>query len=133
MKIESKIGTIPYNDEKIYNFLSDFNNFKNLIPVSQVENWESTKDSCSFEFKGVGKSGMKIIEKEPFKLIKIGAVDESKFDFFLWIQLKMVEDGNTKVKITIEPKINQMMAMMVKNPLQNFVDTLVDKMSDFAF
>jgi len=133
MKIESKIGSIKNNDETIYNFLTDFNNFKNLVPADQVKDWESSENECSFEVSGLGKTGMRIIEKEPFKLIKVSAIETSPFDFFLWIQLKQVAENDTKVKVTIEPKVNAMMQMMVKKPLQKFVDQLVDQMTGFSF
>ncbi len=133
MKIESKVGTILHNDEKIYSFLTDFNNFENLIPADQVSNWQANENECSFEITGLGKTGMKIIEKEPFKLIKISDIESSKFNFFLWIQLKQVNENDTKVKVTIEPQLNQMMLMMVKKPLKQFVDKLVGQMENFSF
>ena len=70
-KIESKIGKINQSDEKIYNFISDFNNFKSIIPNDKVTDWESTPDSCTFKVEGIGKAKMKINESEPFKLVKI--------------------------------------------------------------
>lgn len=133
MKIESKIGTILQPDKKIFDFVSNFKNFQNLIPADKVKNWESTEEECSFEVEGLGKTGMKIIEKEASKLVKITSSDTSPFHFFLWIQLKQLAENDTRVKITIEPKINAMMQMMVKKPLQTFVDTLVDQMVTFSY
>ena len=133
MKIESKIGKVPFSSEKIYYFITDFNNFKNFIPADQVQNWESSSDECSFEVKGMGKTGLKIIEKEPFKLIKISSIDSSSIKFLLWIQLKELGENDTRVKITIEPNINMMMMAMVKAPLQKFIDQLVDRMESFGF
>jgi len=133
MKIESKIGKIAYSDEKIYNFVSDFHNIKNLIPSDTVKNWESTNDECSFELEGLGKTGMKIVEKEPYKLVKISSIETSPFKFFLWIQLKKITDEETEIKITIEPDINPMMLVMVKSRLHQFVDMLVDQISKLTF
>lgn len=133
-KIESKIGTINQPDEKIYNFLTDFNNFESLIPQDKVSDWESTTDSCSFKVPGVGDANIKIVEKEPHKLIKFeGEGQNGSYLFRFWIQLKQVEENDTKIKITLQPELNQMMAMMVTKPLKNFLNTLVDQIENFHF
>jgi len=133
MKIESKIGIIKNSKEKIYNFLINFNNFKHLIPADKVHNWHSTEDSCKFEIEGIGQAGMKIIDKEPFKTIKITGIEESRFNFFFWIQLKQITDNETKVKLTLKPELNPMMQMMAKKPLQNLVDELISQLEKYNF
>lgn len=133
MKIESKIGSNNSPDINIYNFISDFNNFKNLVPADKVKNFESTTEQCTFEVEGMGKTGMQIIEKESPKLIKISAIDSSPLKFQLWIQIKQVAENDTKIKITIEPQVNAMMQMMVKKPLKNFVDSLAEQISAYNF
>ena len=127
-KIESKIGMIREKDELIYGFLSDFNNYQKLIPPDKVKDWESDTDHCSFTVDGLGHAGMQIIGKEAFKTIKISSDEKTMIPFTMWIQLKKMEEANTRVKITIEVKLNPVMLPMVKKPLQEFVDTLVDQM-----
>ena len=132
-KIESKIGQIKQSEEKIYNFLSDFNNFKHLIPPDKVKNWSSTSDTCRFTVDGIGDAGMKIIEKNPFSLIKITADGKTPINFYLWIQIKKVDENLSGIKIVIEPQVNVMMMMMVKGPLKNFVDMLVVQLEKLSF
>jgi carbon monoxide dehydrogenase subunit G len=132
-KIESKIGRINKSDEKIYNFLSDFNNFQQLIPADKVKSWSSTTDSCHFTVDGIGDAGLKIIEKTPFSLIKITSEGKTPISFFLWIQIKKIDENNSGIKIVIEPQVNQMILMMVKGPLQNFVDMLIDQLEKLTF
>ena len=133
MKIESKTGKITHSDEKIYDFITNFNNFKNLVPADKVKNWESTDDQCSFELEGFGKTGLKVSEKEPYKLVKITSLETSPLNFLLWIQLKKVADQDTRIKITIEPDLNAMMLVMVQSRLQQFVNMLVDQISQLKF
>ncbi len=128
LKIESKVGKIPVSDEKAFHFLSDFNNFNYLIPEDKIKNWHSTGDTCQFTVDGIGNLGLKIIEKEPYTLIKISSDDQSKFSFFLWIQLKSVAELDTRIKLTIHADINPMLQMVAKKPLQKFVDMLVDQL-----
>ena len=132
-KIESRMGIIKSSDEKIYNFLSDFNNFKDLIPADKVTDWESTEDSCKFKVEGIGQAGLKMIEKEPHKLIKITSDETTPLPFQLWIQIKSVEENDSRIKITIDMDVNPVMVSMVKSPLQSFVDTLVDQAEKMEF
>ena len=130
---ESRIGKIECNDKLVYSFLSDFNNFKGIVPSDKLNDFTSTKDTCSFTVGPIGKIGLKIIEREPNKLIKISGDESSKFEFFLWIQIKQVAENDTRVKVTLKADLNPFIKMMASKPLQQFVDTLVDKMEGFDF
>jgi hypothetical protein len=83
--------------------------------------------------EGIGQAGLRIIEKDPPKLIKISSDEQTSFDFLLWIQLKEVAMDDTRIKITTEVKLNPMMAAMVKKPLKQFVDTLVEQAEKLNF
>ncbi len=133
LKIESKIGVIKQPAEKIYNYISNFDNFRPLMPEERVKDFESSGDSCRFTIEGIGQAGLKIIEKEPHKLIKISSDEQTSFDFLLWIQIKEVEPGDSRIRVTTEVKLNPMMAAMVKKPLKNFVDTLVEQAGKLSF
>lgn len=132
-KYTSKIGKINKPDETIYNFLSDFNNLKAVIPADKVSDFEATEDKCKFNVQGVGQSGLKIIEKEPCKLIKITSDGKSPFSFFFWIQLKPIEgeENTTAIRLTIDANLNPMMKMMVGKHLQKGIDTIVDQVVVF--
>lgn len=132
-KIESRIGIIKYKDENVFRFLSDFNNFKNLIPADKVKNWKSDQDTCSFYVDGLGNAGLRIIEREEFKTLKITSEEGTPVSFLLWIQLKKLEDDDTRIKVTLEPKLNAMMMAMAKKPLQDFVNMLITQMEELKF
>jgi len=134
VKIESKIGKSIYKEKQIYQFISNFNNFKDLLPEGKVTGWESSEDECSFNVDPLGRTGLRIIEKNPSSLVKISSRPEfSKYQFTIWIQLKKVLEEDTRIKVTVEPHVNQMLLPMIKIPLKKFVDTLVSKMESFDF
>ena len=85
-KIESEKVEIANSAEKIFAYLSDFNNFKALMP-SQVTNWTSTSEECSFTINGMATIGMKIIEKTPFTKITISSNGKVPFEFKLFVLL----------------------------------------------
>jgi carbon monoxide dehydrogenase subunit G len=127
-KFESRIGTIQSSDEKIYNFLSNFNNFKNFIPSDKVEKFESSEDYCKFSVPGIGEVCLRIIEREPYKTIKVSGDGMANQKFFLWIQLKQAAENDTKVKLTMQADLNPMLRMVASKPLQEFLNKLVDAM-----
>lgn len=134
MKIESRIGRSGSEDHQIYGFITDFNNFKELLPEKGVTGWESSTDKCSFHVDPIGRTGLEIIEKTPCNLVKIASIPElSSYQFTIWIQLKQVADKDTRVKITIEPLVNKMLLPMIRGPLKKFVDTLIEKIEEFEF
>jgi carbon monoxide dehydrogenase subunit G len=133
-KIESKIGTIHQTEEKIYNYLKDFKNFEHLVPQDQINNWYAENEKCSFEVPMLGDVKMEIVEKEPYKLIKIGGEGKNgSIQFRFWIQLKETEPSITKVKLTIQPEMNPIMEQMAKKPLQKYINMLIDKIEGFSF
>jgi len=134
VKIESRIGKSSHSDQQIYGFITDFNNFKTLLPEGKVSGWESSGDRCSFQVDPLGRTGLQIIEKSPYSVVKIASIPEfSRYQFSIWIQLKQVAENDTRIKITVEPHVNKMLLPMLKAPLKLFVNGLIDKMEGYSF
>ena len=132
LKVESNVGKIAGSQERIFNFLSDFTNFSGLLPADKVKNFQASNNECTFEADGIGKSGLKIIEKDPYKTIKITGAQASQ-EFFFWVQLKEVAPYDTRIKLTIKTKMNMVMKMMMEKQLKKFLDTLVEQICKIPF
>lgn len=134
MKIESKIGKSIHSDRKIFGYITDFNNFRELLPEGKVSGWESSEDQCSFQVDPLGRTGLQMVQKTRYSLVKMASRPEfSKYQFSIWIQLKKVAEDDTRIKITIEPHVNQMLLPMIRGPLKLFVNGLIDKMEKFEY
>ncbi|MEA3461014.1 MAG: hypothetical protein U9R49_03975 [Bacteroidota bacterium] len=134
MKIESRIGKSTSSDQQIYAFISNFHNFKDLLPADKVSGWESSEEKCSFQVDPLGRTGLMIVEKNPYSLVKMSSDPEfSSYQFLIWIQLKKVAADDTRIKITIEPQVNKMMLPMLKIPLKKLADGIIDKIESFDF
>ena len=132
-KFESRIGKIAASEEKMYNFLTDFNNFKQFIPPDKVTDFQSDTDHCKFSISGVGQVGLQIVEKTPYNTVKISGDALANQNFLFWIQLKEVSDADTRVKLTIKADINPMVKLMVSKPMQTFLDKLIDAFEKMQF
>lgn len=134
MKIESRIGKSAHSDQKIFTFISNFHNFKELLPADKVSGWEASEEKCSFQVDPLGRTGLMIIEKKPFSLVKMSSDPEfSSYQFNIWIQLKKVAPDDTRIKITIEPLVNKMLLPMIKLPLKKLADGIINKIESYDF
>jgi len=126
---ESKIVSIKRLDEDVFKVLSNFKNFSPFVQAAQIENWEADDDWCKFSVKGMGNAGLRIIEREPSKTIKITGDGGIPFEFFFWIQLKQVAPYDTRMKLTLKADLNMMMKMMVGSKLQEGIDTMAEQIA----
>lgn len=122
----SEIKTIPYNEDRVYAMLSDLSNLervKDRIPQDKIKDFEFDSDSCSFAVDPVGKITFQIVEREPNKTIKFTTTN-SPVPLFLWIQLKQVQEADTRLKMTIRADLNPFIKPMVSKPLQDALDKI---------
>ncbi len=126
---ESDIKTISSSEEVVFDILSDLNNLKKLQDntelTQKVRDLEFDRDSCSFSVEGIGKVGFKVIEREPFKTIKLES-DHAMVHVNIWIQLKQVEIDDTRMKLTLKAEIPAMIKMMVDKKLQEGINKVAD-------
>lgn len=129
-RIESEIVPINHSQEKIFNFLNDFNNFQELMP-SQVSNWTCTKESCSFTINGMAAVGMRIASSVPNE--KVSIVSEGgklPFAFTLDALIRPAGENSCTGQLIFEAEIPPFIAPMVEGPLRNFFNLLAKKMSE---
>jgi hypothetical protein len=130
MKIESKIVTVNATSEKTYRLVSNFNNFGSSLPT-EVQNWVSTENQCSFEINGMAKISIDIVEKKEFERITYKASANQPIGMTI---VGNIEDKGTfcNVSIQLDADVPMALSMMVKKPLMNFVNILVDKVKEVA-
>ena len=127
MNIESPKVTLDKSAEETFNFLSDVKNFESLMPenISKFEVLEN--DKFLFALKGMPEIILKKKEATPNSKIVLGAAG-GKLDFSLIGTITEVEMNKTDVQLNFEGEFNAMMAMMIKGPINKFIETLVTNM-----
>lgn len=131
---ESKIKTIAKSQEFTFNFLSDFSFLEKIKdqPIAgdeklnnSLKDLEFDKDSIKFKVTGFGQMGLRIIQREPFKTIKMEAED-SPVKANAWIQFVGVSENETKMRITLKADIPLALRMMVGSKIEKGINTLAD-------
>ncbi|MEG1616746.1 MAG: SRPBCC family protein [Bacteroidales bacterium] len=128
---ESPVKTIAASQEAVYTKFSNLSNLaaiKDRLPEDKIKEFEFDNDSVSFSVSPIGKLGLRIIEREPFKTIKFES-EKSPIQFNLWIQLVSAAPYETKVKITLKAELNMFIKPMVSKPLQDALDKMADMMT----
>jgi carbon monoxide dehydrogenase subunit G len=131
--IESKTGTAKGSQETVFNYISDFRNFSALLPQDRLNNLQLTQDKILFDIQGLGTVGLEIQEKEPYSMLTVGATEDSSADFTFIIHIQESGQDLSEIKLNLNAKLNMFLEMMARNPLQQFVDLMVEKLSEVEF
>lgn len=131
VKIESKKVELNRNVEFVYEYLSDFTHFS-MMANDKIENFKATQDRCSFTVKGMTDMGLKIIARVPNESITISndtdIPSSMPLNFLIIFEFERLEPYLTRAVVKMELDANPMIAMMVKKPLEKFVNSLADGM-----
>ena len=122
MNLESKKTVINKSQKDFFEFLTNLNNFEQLMPEN-TDKFEVDGDSFIFSLKGMPEIRLVVKEKAEFNKIILGAAS-SKLSFSLTAIINEVTENSCEVQLLFDGEFNAMMAMMVKSPLQKFIDTL---------
>ncbi|MDD4993147.1 MAG: SRPBCC domain-containing protein [Paludibacter sp.] len=129
---ESDIKTISSNEEVVFGILSDLNNIQKLKDnpalADKAKDIQFDTDSCSFSVEGFGKVGFRIIEREPFKTIKL-ASENAPVQVNVWIQLKQVAENDTRLKLTLKAELPTMIKMMVDKKIKEGINLIADMLA----
>lgn len=128
MHIETPKKTIEKSNEAVYTFLTDLKNFEQLMPES-IDKFEIIdEDTFLFALKGMPQIVLKRKEQVPFERVVLGAASE-KLPFTLSAHITALDDNTSEVMLNFEGEFNAMMAMMIKNPITNFMGTLSENLT----
>lgn len=127
MNLESPKSTVKKTQKDLFEFLTITTNYKQLLPDS-LEEFDANENSFKFSLKGMPAIRLAFSKKSEYDTIRLKATSDS-FPVFLICKIDQKAENEASVQLFFEGDINPMMAMMIKKPLQNLLNTLVDKMS----
>lgn len=126
-EIKSKTVEVNKRAEDLFDMLSDFGNFKSIMPDS-VNKFEADENSFLFGMSGMPEVRLVLSEKQRPNLIKLKAAS-SKLDFELNCHIEAIDDSKCRSWFEFQGNFNPMLRMMVERPLKNFIEQLSDKLA----
>lgn len=123
MHIETQTKSLQQSSEVVYNFLCEIRNFEKLMP-NNIDKFEVLDDKTfKFALKGMPEIVLRLKEKIPYTKVVLGAASD-KLPFTLTANIAQNSVTSSDVVLSFEGEFNAMMAMMIKGPITNFMDTL---------
>ncbi len=127
-KIESKKVTVDCSAAEVFAYLTDLNNFLDLLPQNKISNWESDTEQCSFRIQGTITVCIKLKTAEEHSVIHLVSGDKSPFPFTLDINISDAGADACNVGQKFQADINPFLKMMVEKPLTNLFNYIADKL-----
>ena len=123
MNLQTPKITINKSQEELFFYLSEAKNFNTIMPDG-IEKFEVlNENSFLFQLKGMPVIQLAFKEKREFDKIILVA-DGGKFPFSLTADFNEVESTKTEFQLSFEGEFNAMMAMMIKSPINKFIQAL---------
>ena len=130
----SDIQQIPFSAERVYSKLSDLNNLESVKSLleGKVRDFTFDADSCQFRVDPIGTVGVRIMEREPFKSIKLESV-KSPIEFLGWIQLQEVAPEDTRLKLTFRANIPIFLKAMISGKLEEGIKSIAQMLAKLPY
>jgi carbon monoxide dehydrogenase subunit G len=144
-KYTSSTKVISHNEQVVFNYLSNFNNLSQYlnsgliekvtekIPQIKISDFSSDQDSCKFNITGLGIAEIRIINREPFKTIKVESSGGLPLSFTFWIQLMPIDSFQTKMRLTLHAEMSMMIKMMAGEKLEEGINKLADTLAGLPY
>ena len=127
MKLNSKKAFVKKSATELCEFLGDVKNFEQLMPDS-INKFEVIRENAFvFALKGMPEIALEVKEINVPNSVVLGAISD-KLTFTLTTNIVDVDESNSEAEFLFSGEFNSMMALMIKNPLTKFIETLAENL-----
>jgi hypothetical protein len=127
MQIESRKVSVQKSAEDLCTFLSNVENFEQLMPENISKFEVLNENSFVFALKGMPEIGLEVKDVDSPHKVSLGAISD-KIPFDLSGSIEETGESSSNARLTFSGEFNPMMAMMIKGPITKFLETLVSNM-----
>jgi len=124
MNLEGRKIIVNKSASELAGMLKNPEDYKDLMPEG-LQSFEAREDGFKFGLKGMPEIALKIDNVSDQEVVLKSA--SSSLDFALTGAMNPLNENQTEVQLLFEGKFNPFIKMMVEKPLQNFINSLTDK------
>ena len=132
MEIIKESNVIPYSSEKLYSHIIDIDNYEQILK-DEIRSFDKLSEN-EFKIKignmpGINLLLSKLPENNEVKL----SSNDSNLNFYILIKIDAIESNSSKIKVQFVGNFSSMIEMMIKKPLNAFIDSLKNKIENISF
>ena len=129
MKIDSTKVIVNASQQDIFDFLTDSNNIKELLPQDKISDFKSDKEQCSFKVQGGVIISLIQDGNDGLDVIKLKSGEGTPFPFKLFIKTSP-QGEQCEGFIHFDGEVNMFLKMMVEKPLTNLFNYMSNKLQE---
>ena len=132
MEIIKESNVIPYSSEKLYSHIIDIDNYEQILK-DEIRSFDKLSEN-EFKIKIGNMPGINLFLSElpENNEVKLSSND-SKLNFYILIKIDAIESNSSKIKVQFVGNFSSMIEMMIKKPLNAFIDSLKNKIENISF
>ena len=128
---KSRSGKLSCTPEVFFNFITDIRNLEQFVPQGKISNWIASSDSCSFNVPPLGSANVKIVSKDPYKMVEYAGEVLKTNNFRLTVSVSGHEKDMSEASLLLTADLNPMLKMMATGPIEKFLELLISEMEQF--
>lgn len=132
MEISKQTNILQFSSSKIYDFIINIDNYKTIL-IDEISDFEKlSANEFKIKIGSMPKISLELVENRPSSSVKLLSND-SNLNFQICITVDSVDDNSSVVYVKFEGKFSTMIEMMIKNPLEKFINSLKNKVEELDF
>ncbi len=132
MEIIKESKVIPYSSEKLYSYIIDIDNYEQILK-DEIRSFDKLSEK-EFKIKIGNMPGINLLLRElpDDNEVKLSSND-NYLNFYILIKIDAIESNSSKIKVQFVGNFSSMIEMMIKKPLNAFIDSLKNKIENISF
>ena len=132
MEIIKESNVIPYSSEKLYSYIIDIDNYEQILK-DEIRSFDKLSEK-EFKIKigNMPSINLLLSELPDNNEVKLSSND-SNLNFYILIKIDTIESNSSKIKVQFVGNFSSMIEMMIKKPLNAFIDSLKNKIENISF
>ena len=132
MEISKQTNILQFSSLKIYDFIINIDNYKTILG-DEISDFEKLSvNEFKIKIGSMPKISLELVENRPSSSVKLLSND-SNLNFQICITIDSVDNTSSVVYVKFEGKFSTMIEMMIKNPLEKFINSLKNKVEELDF
>ena len=132
MEISKQTNILQFSSSKIYDFIINIDNYKTIL-IDEISDFEKlSANEFKIKIGSMPKISLELVENRPSSSVKLLSND-SNLNFQICITVDSVDKNSSVVYVKFEGKFSTMIEMMIKKPLEKFINSLKNKVEELDF